>query len=533
MIAYGHRGVLRVLKSRKIFSPSTPRVGNGFQRGESMSSKAILRQALGLFLLSTVWTAASAGARAENRLALVIGNNQYPGLSAGQQLLKAVNDSKAVAAALEKLHFKKVIRGANLGRQGMIDKLAEFTGLLETGDTAVFFYAGHGVAINGVNYLVPSDVPPITEASEARVRGASIPENQVMEEIQSKNVRVVMMVLDACRDNPFPRAAAGRSVGSKRGLAEAQPVRGVFAIYSAGIGQSALDRLEPGDPDPNSVFTRVFVKSVVKPGLHLGDLAVEVREKVARLALQAKDPGGQPAPHEQTPAYYDQTLGGKIYLAGTGPVREAQPASPGFDPRAMELSYWESVRNSKSAAAFQSYLDHYPKGNFAALARMRVEELQKTASDRPQTDPAPVQPEARNLNKPARTSDFSAKASFDCSGVDEPIGQLICSDADLAEWDGKLAIAYRQRLERAEDRRRARQQQRDWLAERYVRCRIPRRGVLPADRVEFARRCVLEMTRRRVSELATEEDGPDAGPPRERWRERRLYRFPYQSRSGY
>jgi uncharacterized caspase-like protein len=75
-----------------------------------------------------------------------------------RQLLKAANDAQAVGDALGRLGFQ-VIRGANLGRQGMIDKLAELTARLDPGDTAAFFFAGHGVAIGGVNFLAPSDVP--------------------------------------------------------------------------------------------------------------------------------------------------------------------------------------------------------------------------------------------------------------------------------------------------------------------------------------------------------------------------------------
>jgi Caspase domain len=251
-------------------------------------------------------------ARAEKRVALVIGNDRYLNMPADRQLQKAVNDANTVAAAMKTLGFE-VLVGTNLGRQGMIDKLAEFTARLEPGDTAAFFFAGHGVAIHGVNYLVPSDVPAVSEGAEARVRGASLAEPDIIAELQAKSVRVALLVIDACRDNPFPRAA-GRSIGNTRGLADAKPARGVFTLYSAGIGQTALDRLSDRDAANNSVFTRIFAEQLVRPDLHLGDLAVEVRERVATLALKATDGSGQPAPHEQTPAYYDQTLGGRIFL---------------------------------------------------------------------------------------------------------------------------------------------------------------------------------------------------------------------------
>ena len=253
-------------------------------------------------------------AAAEKRVALAIGNDLYPNLPADRQLRKAANDATTIAGTLKSLGFE-VIVGTNLGRQAMIDKLAEFTARLQPGDTAALFFAGHGVAIGGVNYLIPSDVPAVTEGAEARVRGASLAEPDLIAELQARSVRVALLVIDACRDNPFPRAA-GRSIGNTRGLADARPARGIFTLYSAGIGQTALDRLGGSDTADNSVFTRIFAEQLKRPELHLGDLAVEVRERVAELALKATDERGQPAPHEQTPAYYDQTLGGRIYLAG-------------------------------------------------------------------------------------------------------------------------------------------------------------------------------------------------------------------------
>jgi formylglycine-generating enzyme required for sulfatase activity len=244
------------------------------------------------------------------------------------QLKKAVNDAQAVGDALQLLKFQ-VIRGRDLGRQGMIDKLAELTDRLEPGDTAAFFYAGHGVAIDGVNYLVPTDVPPITIDGEARARGASIAEGYVVAELQKKGVRVALLVLDACRDNPFPHSLT-RSVGNTRGLTLPEPARGIFTIYSAGIGQTALDGLAPNDSNRNSVFTRVFLEQLALPGLDLSGLAIEVRNRVAELALSAKDRTG-PAPHEQTPAYYDQMIGERVYLAGL-PKPNTAVAPPSMMP---------------------------------------------------------------------------------------------------------------------------------------------------------------------------------------------------------
>lgn len=278
-------------------------------------SRAILR-ALALIAFS-VWLAAPASA--ENRVALVIGNDTYPNLPADRQLQKAVNDARAVGDALEKLGYT-VIRGENLDRSGMVDRLFEFTKNIAPGDLAVVFYAGHGVSISGGNYLLPADIPMPKAGEELRVRNMAIGEADLVAEIEERKARVAVLIIDACRDNPFRQPGLLRSIGGSRGLARAQEAEGVFAIYSAGFGQSALDRLSNDDTSPNSVFTRVLAPALAQPGRHLGDLVIDVRQKVAHLAASIG--------HEQYPAYYDQTRGGRVYLAArTGAPETEGPAN--------------------------------------------------------------------------------------------------------------------------------------------------------------------------------------------------------------
>lgn len=138
------------------------------------------------------------------------------------------------------------------------------------------FYAGHGVANHGVNFAVPSDVPAVIEGAKMPVCRASIWSRTLVSGIQARGPRVMMLVLDACRDDPFGsvRRVVGRTIGMSRGLAEAKVARGVFTLCSAGIGQTALDRLGPDVTDRNSVLTRVFVDRPQRPGVHLTDFVV-------------------------------------------------------------------------------------------------------------------------------------------------------------------------------------------------------------------------------------------------------------------
>ncbi len=150
-------------------------------------------------------------------------------------------------------------------------------------------------------------MPQIEAGQEARLIHSALSESDVVLDLQQRGVRVAVVVLDACRDNPFKRPGV-RSIGAERGLERIEPVRGVFTFYSAGLGQTALDRLSDADRDPNSVFTRVLVPELSKSGVDLTALAIDVREEVARLAATVG--------HDQRPAYYDETIGGRVYLAG-------------------------------------------------------------------------------------------------------------------------------------------------------------------------------------------------------------------------
>jgi len=230
------------------------------------------------------------------RVALVIGNDRYEHLPS---LQKAGNDARAVGDTLQRLGFE-VIRIENAPRRVMNQKLVEFTGKIGRGDTAFFFYAGHGVEVKGINYLLPSDTPQARDGEEGLVTGEGIAADSIIERMQERGAKVSLLVLDACRDNPFKKPGT-RGVGTTRGLGQMTAPEGVFVLYSAGLGQTALDRLSDKDPHPNSVFTRTFVSLLGKPGISLQQVAKDTQLEVRRLAATIN--------HPQMPAYYDQILG--------------------------------------------------------------------------------------------------------------------------------------------------------------------------------------------------------------------------------
>jgi uncharacterized caspase-like protein len=157
---------------------------------------------------------AVAPGHAERRagVALVIGNDLYANLPANEQLRKAVNDARAVGGALTRLGFD-VISGENLGRQALLARLDEAAQRLAPGDTVFFFFSGHGVAVNGLNYILPTDVPAVGAGQTASLTGAALKEEDITDRFLSAGARVAVVVLDACRNNPFalgPRASAAR-----------------------------------------------------------------------------------------------------------------------------------------------------------------------------------------------------------------------------------------------------------------------------------------------------------------------------------
>ncbi|SMX58717.1 conserved hypothetical protein; putative caspase domain; putative exported protein [Bradyrhizobium sp. ORS 285] len=269
--------------------------------------------ACGLVVLGMVLAPA---AHAEKRVALVVGNNDYRYVP---KLQKAVNDARTMGDTLKQLGFNVMV-AENLNRQQFSQTLLAFDNAVEPGDTAFFFYAGHGFEIAGQNFLLPTDVPAATEGQEELVRDASILADRIIERLQNKKARTSILVFDACRNNPFERSGT-RAVAGGGGLAPlTQLPEGVFSVFSAGPRQTALDRLSNDDTNPNSVFTRTFAKELTQPGVNLVQVAQRTRRAVSELAETVR--------HKQIPVYFDQMVD-DVFLNGMTKAPAAEkPAEP-------------------------------------------------------------------------------------------------------------------------------------------------------------------------------------------------------------
>ena len=206
---------------------------------------------LALFVLSVFGLAAGTAA-AERRLALVIGNARYP----EAPLNNPENDARLIAASLKRIGFE-VTERENLGSMEFRRVLRDYVRRLQDEDGAVvFFYAGHAVQIAGQNYLLPVDIN-LRDEDEVRDDAVEIDE-QFIKRIEHARTRVRIVILDACRDDPYASGRALRGLTRGAGLAE-MSASGALIAYSSAPGQASED----GSPGTDSVYTRSLAKQML------------------------------------------------------------------------------------------------------------------------------------------------------------------------------------------------------------------------------------------------------------------------------
>src|SRR3984885_1985602 len=306
-------------------------------------------------------------AKADKRVAFVVGNGAYRNVAA---LPNPAIDAKSMAKVLRNVGFD-VVEGVNLTRDKMTEKLLDFGKRAEGADVAVFFYAGHGIAVNGTNYLLPVDSDL---KSEMDVKlGAAINVDLTLEQTMS-DAKVKLVFLDACRDNPFAAkirsAKATRSVSVESGLAEMKSGEGTLIAFATGPGQTALD----GEAGTNSPFTRALMANITQPGVEIQQAMTKVRAQVNEETSKNQLPWGH------------TNLTGTVFLnpapaapAGVSAEAPAAPVATGAASE-VELEFWRSIKDSNKTEELNAYLTNYPNGTFKPLALTRIAELQNGPS---------------------------------------------------------------------------------------------------------------------------------------------------------
>lgn len=215
------------------------------------------------------------------RVALVIGNSGYKSVPF---LPNPVRDAATVADVLRKVGFQSVTLVKDAGREKLVEALRNFAKEADNSDWAMVYYAGHGMEVGGINYLIPVDAKLATDRD---IQFEAIGLEQVMSATEgAKKLRLIL--LDACRDNPFvnqiKRSVASRSIG--RGLAQVEPDAGMLVVYSAKHGQVALD----GEGGANSPFVSALVKRLGTPQIEIRKLFDLVRDDVMAATGRQQQP---------------------------------------------------------------------------------------------------------------------------------------------------------------------------------------------------------------------------------------------------
>jgi Caspase domain/Carbohydrate binding domain len=282
------------------------------------------------------------------RLALVIGNSSYTN---APPLKNPANDASDMATALSGLGFS-VEHGVNLTQRQMKSMIRAFGQKLKDGGQGLFYYAGHGVQLNGRNYLIPIDADI---QSEADVEDQGVDAALMLRLMDEAGNGLNVVILDACRNNPFARSFRS----SSNGLAQMDAPGGTLIAYATAPGSVASD----GNAR-NGLYTQELLRFMRAPGLEVEDVFKQVRISVRNLT-QGK----------QTP-WESSSLVGDFYFSRGGPPKtlsSSQGSITTVDPAAIELSYWDTIKNSTDPEDFRGYLARYPNGRFAELAKRRAQ----------------------------------------------------------------------------------------------------------------------------------------------------------------
>jgi len=314
-----------------------------------------------LFLLFSLPAVAGSGrgiSISPGRSALVIGNSAYSVSS----LKNPANDSKDIASLLGKLGFT-VMHRHDVGIREMETAVRDFGRRLRSGGTGVFYYAGHGMQVEGRNYLIPVDAKIETESD---VRYEALDVGRVLGKMADAGNGLNIVILDACRDNPFARGFRS----SRSGLARMDAPRGTLIAYATAPGSVAAD----GD-DRNGIYTRNLLAHMATAGLPVEQVFKRVRIGVLRDTKQKQVP------------WESSSLTGNLYFAPAVAkkmrlhnVETDLSGHAGALRGSHELVFWESIKDSNDPVLFQAYLKKFPNGTFTELAQIKLngrKQLQK------------------------------------------------------------------------------------------------------------------------------------------------------------
>jgi len=335
------------------------------------------------------------------RVALVIGNSAYP----TSPLKNPINDAKDMAASLRKLGFD-VIEVTNAKQKDMNRAIVQFGGKLSTDSVALFYFAGHGMQVKGKNYLLPIDAQI---ASEPAVRAEAVDVDTVLDQFSANPLSIV--ILDACRNNPFERKF--RSIGG--GLAQIDAPKGTLIAYATSPGKTAGE-----GTGRNGYYTSELLKAINQPGIKVEEVFKRVRLNVARVT------GDTQIPWEAS------SLVGDFFFNNS---QTAVVTTLSTDSGTVELESWRSAQMIDTIEAYQSYLESFPAGNYARLANAAVKKLEVTQTQSNQVSSSESEPTQCKSHNQCGTNLFcfggtckrQVSQGLPCTENTECLGALMCN----------------------------------------------------------------------------------------------------------
>ena len=289
----------------------------------------------------------------ENCVALVVGNSSYRFTA---ELKNPRNDAADIASILRTLGFR-VVEGLDLDKPAMESAIRSFAEALVGADKAVFFYAGHGLQVSEQNYLIPIDAK-LTTPIDFEFEVVRL---DIIQRAMERSARSNVLFVDACRDNPLARTLAGamgaRSNDVGRGMARSTSSLGTLISFSTQPGNVALD----GD-GRNSPFAAALKQHIAKPVDDLSTILINVRNDVVRTTAARQVP------------WEHSSLWERFYFATPA---SKTPVTPLSQDQQLELALWNSVKDSANRTALRSYLDRYPQGTYAIVAKMFIARLER------------------------------------------------------------------------------------------------------------------------------------------------------------
>jgi len=307
-------------------------------------------RSLAVMMIASLLALALAGEALAKRVALVIGNSSYEHAA---PLPNPRNDAGDMAQKLESLGFE-VVSGVDLDLDGMRGTVRDFIKRLDGAELALFYYAGHGLQVDGVNYMAPIDAQ-LGSVDDLEFEAMAM---DLVVTAMERNTRTNVVFLDACRDNPLAvnlaRSMGTRSASVGRGLARLGAGVGTLISLATQPGNVALD-----GEGRNSPFTAALLKHLGTPGQDISRDLILVRREV----LEAT--GGKQVPWDHS------SLTGEVVL---------QEGAP--EPEDPELAFWNSIKDSGNRSYFEAYLQKFPDGVFVSLAQLKLAEIDKAAEEK-------------------------------------------------------------------------------------------------------------------------------------------------------